>query len=155
MLIKELLSAGACLYGAALAQDNAELRKRMRFTQSDLLRMPGAELLAFSKSIRLLTEDSDFSLYGFNSDDQLSLYEAIDAFEEWVNKPRNGIVSRVKSTHRLKALLSSLMEVIQFRLDRAMEKLSTLNPDLYLRYQSARVIVDLSTSGRKGVNINS
>lgn len=146
VLITELLNAAACIYGAALADQNAELQVRMRFTTTDLLKMPGAELLAFSKSIQRLTEESDFSAFGFEDADLSSLENAVTAFEAWVNRPRFAITNRIKATQRLKTLLSTMSELLKYRLDRAMVKMATLSPDLYLRYHSARVIVDLSNA---------
>lgn len=85
--------------------------------------------------------------YGVTAAVLTSFQGLIDRYVAAISAPRNAITERKTATTELRTLLTEDNRTLMTRLDSLVEQFREPQPEFYLDYHHARVIVDLGTGG--------
>jgi hypothetical protein len=149
--LKEKLITLATKYSNKVAifakgNSNDTLLQEIRFSVSDLEKLPGEKLVETVQIIHDRIEANIAALadQGITADTQKTFLESIVSFNKSLANPRIGIVEKRQATQKLQALFAAADAAIEI-MDLAAASAKDEFPDFYNGYRTARKLVDISS----------
>jgi hypothetical protein len=133
---------------AALAwariQSNQTLAAEFDYTQSDIQKVKDDTIIAFCQHRYQLINSNSVALadYGILPATLTAWQTAMTAYEPLITGPRVAKVSKKVITAQIKSLFKQTNDHLRNILDPLMLALRATQPQLYLGYQSSRIIID-------------
>lgn len=130
----------------AKQSNNSTLLNEVRFTESDLLKLPGVTLKEQSQIIydRVEANIGGLADQGLTPETQKQFLEAITAFNNALSTPRTGISEKRKATQKLLVLFNEADAAIEI-MDLAAGSEKKEFPDFFNGYKNSRKLVDTSS----------
>lgn len=140
---------GSAVAAYASVTSNNELRNKVNYTFTDLLRT--RDTISADRCRVIYTEANavvaDLTDYGVDATMLTELDAAITAYSAIIVSPRTAISIRKTSTAELKALFKQADDVLKNQMDLLAKMFMDSAPTFYSNYLNARVIVDLKGGG--------
>lgn len=126
------------------ATNNPDLVDQASVSYSAMIYDRGEQANAIASNIMKLATDNTAALVAYNVDAAKlgALREALDAYKKVIVAPRNVTVDNTEITEELESAIGE-MTLTLTDLDDVVETLHVSNPDFYLAYRAARIIIDL------------
>lgn len=144
-MIQASVEIAAAVYAYAPKIDDNELKQKVNYTPSDLLRSRDTILKDICQTIHdeANTVITDLADYGKTPADLAQQQKEIDDFTAILTKPRTAIGTRATATTKLVEHFQQGDDLLSNQLDKLMVNYQTSNKAFYNKYHSARIIVDL------------
>ena len=129
----------------ASVSDNSELISKVSYSESNLKTSPDTVLRDKCNIINVVaqTELSKLAPYGVTQEMINNLVISIEAFYSHIPKPRTSIVSRKNATQNLADIFRSADYILKRKIDKLAKVIMLSEPELYAKYKSTRLIIDL------------
>jgi len=140
-----LLKIGFQLSAWATKNNNPILAGQIDFDKSTLDRLPVSELLNLAKTVQAQAKANSkvlISDYLIPETDLLALDNAITALADVKDAPRLAITDKHVATLSLPAAINHVRGLLRNEADKMMEVFRDSQPDFYVSYSTARVIID-------------
>jgi hypothetical protein len=146
----ETFTIGSVIVMYASTVNNRELLKKVNFTRSELLRARDNELPGMSDRVHQAAADNTAAVlpFGITAIMITALQTAIDAFVDYISKPRAALSETSAATEQLPPLFTATNKLLEEQLDRGMELYRVLHNDFYKAYFNSRIIVNSPTQKR-------
>jgi len=133
----------------ARLQSNNTLAAEFDYTRSDIEKVKDDSIIAFCQHRYQIMDANSATLadYGILPATLAAWQTAMTAYEPLVPGPRSARVSKKVLTAQLKTLFKQTNDHLRDILDPLMLALRASQPDIYLGYQSSRIIIDLKGPG--------
>jgi hypothetical protein len=144
-----LLKIGFQLSALASKNDNPSLAGRIDFDKSTLHRLPVSELLNLAKTVQAEADANSKVLvsdYLIPETDFTALGNALTALSEMKDAPRLAIAAQRTATLSLPEAIDYVRGILRSEGDKMMEIFRDSQPDFYVSYFTARVIIDRSAT---------
>lgn len=143
-LVDKNYEISSALFAMSIRNNNAVLKEKVDYTESELQQARDGELVATGETISALARENLEPLgeYGVDEAAVTELEELTAQFKAAVPAPRATIAERKAANEKLKKLFTETQAVLENQLDRLMVRFKNSNPDFYSAYMNARVIVD-------------
>ena len=130
----------------AKLNNNDTLLKEIRFTESDLVKLPGVTLKEQVQIIydRVETNIGNLAEQGITPDTQKMFLETITAFNNALATPRTGIAEKRKATQKLPVLFDTADAEIEI-MDLAAGSAKGEYPDFFNGYKTSRKLIETSS----------
>ena len=130
----------------AKQNNNDTLLKEVRFTESDLVKLPGVTL---KEQVQIIYDRVGANLGGLAEQDitpdtQKQFLEAITAFNNALSTPRTGISEKRKATQKLLVLFDTADAAIEI-MDLAAGSAKDEFTDFFNGYKNSRILIDTSS----------
>jgi len=141
--------ASAIVFYASVT-NNRELLKKVNFTRSKLEQARDNEVPGMSKQVHQAAAANAAAIlpYGVTATMITDLNTAIDAFVEYISKPRAAKSETSAATEQLPQVYTDTDKLLEERLDKGMELYRFSEPDFYTQYFNARIIINSPTQKR-------
>lgn len=132
------------LYAMASSTENRILQGKVDYSETDLQKTRGGDLISTSVSIAELVRENLPALvpYSLTEADVIRFEELIDNYTKNLPTHRVSVAERKSAIERLKEAFSKVDTLINEQLDRMMVRYRNTMPDLYATYINARMIVN-------------
>jgi Carboxypeptidase regulatory-like domain len=133
--------------------NNELLLDKIKFTDSDLIKMSGVELINYAQIISDKVEANigNLATYSVTPETLKALKDALIAFDASLAKPRVGITEKAKATNELSLLFASADSILE-NIDAAIKIIRRKEPNFYKGYISNRKLVDTG-SGKLALKV--
>jgi hypothetical protein len=130
----------------AKLNNNDTLLKEVRFTESDLVKLPGVTLKEQVQIIydRVEANIGNLAEQGTTPDTQKMFLETITAFNNALATPRTGIAEKRKATQKLPVLFDAADTEIEI-MDLAAGSVKDEYPDFFNGYKTSRKLIETSS----------
>lgn len=130
----------------AKQMNNDTLLNEIRFSEAQLVRLPGTAVIERAKTIydRVEANIGNLTEQAITPETQKAFMEAIKSFNNALETPRTGIVEKRKATQKLKVLFATADSLIEI-MDLAAGSAKDEYPDFYNGYKTARKLIDTKT----------
>lgn len=128
----------------AIATNKLDLKERVNYSESELLRMRVEELLNAAKIIAEETTvhaDEGLDAYGTDGSRYDELMEAIQFFEQAIPGTSVARTSRKTATENLKNLVTATNALLSEQMDQTVKIYQQPHPSFVLQYQAARKVI--------------
>lgn len=133
----------AAITAYAKFTNNELLLDKVKFSDSDLIKMSGVELINYAQIIYNKAEANIgvLATYGVTPETIKALNDAIAVFDASLAKPRVGITEKAKATSELALLFASADSILE-NMDASIKIIRRKEPNFYKGYTSNRKLVD-------------
>lgn len=130
----------------AKQMNNDTLLNEIKFSEGQLVRLPGTALIERAKTIydRVEANIGNLTEQGITPETQKVFMDAIKSFNNALETPRTGIVEKRTATQKLKVLFATADSLIEI-MDLAAGSAKDEHPDFYNGYKTARKLIDTKT----------
>lgn len=144
-MIQISLEVAAAVYAYASKIGDNELRDKVSYSPSYLRKSRDTILKDICQVIHDEADKviANLADYGKTPADLTQQQKEIDDFADILAKPRTAIGTRATATTQLVELFQNSDDVLKNQLDKLMLTYQNSEPEFYLPYQNARIIVDL------------
>ncbi|MCE5348163.1 MAG: carboxypeptidase-like regulatory domain-containing protein [Bacteroidales bacterium] len=127
----------------AKLSNNDTLLNEVRYTETDLNKLPGVTLKEQSQIIydRVEANIANLAEQGVTAETQKAFLETITAFNNAISSPRTGITEKSKATKKLALLFAAADDAIEI-MDMAAASAKDEYPDFYNGYKASRKLID-------------
>jgi len=143
-LIDYLVDIAGAIYAYALDKNDNSLMAKVNFTASEVEKMSQSEIITAAK---IVNEEagkvaaSDMTDHGISADELKEFGELNDYFQVIKSSTREAIIDRSGSTEKLRKLFIEARKLVKGTLDRLAMQYKRKDPDFYLKYRAARIII--------------
>jgi len=143
-LIDYLVDIAGAIYAYALDKNDNALMSKVNFTASEVEKMSQSEIITAAK---IVNEEagkvaaSDMTDHGISADELKEFGELNDYFQVIKSSTREAIIDRSGSTEKLRKLFIEARKLVKGTLDRLAMQYKRKDPDFYLKYRAARIII--------------
>jgi len=150
-LIDKSYELSSILYAMASSTENRILQGKVDYSETELQKTRGGDLISISVSIAELVRENLPALmpYSLTEADVIKLEELIDNYTENLPTHRVSVAERKSAIERLKVAFTKVDILIYEQLDHMMVRYRNTFPDLYATYINARMIVKYGTRHEK------
>lgn len=143
-LIDKAYELSSILYAMASATENKILQGKVDFSESELQKTRGGDLVSICVSIAALIRENLTALvpYELTEPDVVVLDDLIGNYSENLPTHRVSVSERKAANDRLKETFTKTDALVNGQLDRLMVRYKRTLPDLYAAYNNARRIVN-------------
>jgi FtsZ-binding cell division protein ZapB len=147
----QLLILGGMVFNFADDSGNKEVAARMNLHKSDFDR---ASLALFNKLCATVIDDctkaaASLEKYGYKAEMIANVNGLAEEFKTASVKPRQAKVEVSVATDTVAGLFSDAMNILENKTDRLILQLATTEPEFYLEYVNARMIVNWPVQHKK------
>jgi hypothetical protein len=142
------------LLGHALAHGLADLAARVDFPESALRRGSMLSRLELMRRVHAaaIERSEPLAAFGITEDVLDDFARKIAAAEAVLTAPRMNIAKRVAATKHLSRCFRELDRLLKYTFDPLMDLQRAINPDGYVRYQAARLVIETQPKADAEVN---
>jgi len=143
-LIDKAYELSSILYAMASRSENKVLQGKVDFTETELQKTRGGELISTCVAIASLVSENLATLvpYEVTQADVSVLEEMISSYSENLPTHRVSVSERKAANDRLKEVFSTVDTLVNEQLDRMMVRYRNNSTDLYAAYNNARTTVN-------------
>ena len=158
-LVERVADVAAKVYAYAVSAANNELKEKVNFTTSDLLRLRDEELPGVCTNI-VMAINSNLTLlaaYNVTVDTLKELNALLDQYTSMISRPRNAVSQRSAHVSTLKELFKSADAILKGQMDKTIKEFRLVNPVFYKPYKNNRIIIDppVTPTQIRGAIVNS
>jgi Carboxypeptidase regulatory-like domain len=139
--------AGA-IFAWASDNKNTVLQEKVRYSQTDLLKMRDEELVNTAEMLYGMINENQANLtaYGISKEVADAYKQAMDNYKAAVPAPRNAVAMRKAYRDKLKGLFKEADNILKNKIDKLILPLKNDNPEYWNAYKANRRIVSSATN---------
>lgn len=141
----------AAVFANAVASGNMELRYKVNFSYTTLMRKKDLLLPAICRNIHAAATENlpALSAYGISQSRLDEFMTAILAYESAAPEPRNAVSNRSAQGTALVTLFRQAGNLLRYRMDKLALLFKSTHPEFYLNYKNNRIIIDPASAKSK------
>ncbi|HBS85561.1 MAG: hypothetical protein A2W91_17270 [Bacteroidetes bacterium GWF2_38_335] len=151
LLLQKALNVSSAVFVYAKTIENQELADMMKFGKWMLSKVRDTVMVGNCTQIieAALENVGALTDYGVDLDDINELRDLLAGYEASIPKTREQLITQMAATSGIKTLIDEIDILLKTRIDKLMVKYQVEDHSFFVKYKSARVIVDLGGRKRK------